>query len=543
MKINCLLNVVVLVVSILLSANVFANLCIDIELPDTDQYSFEGKNLFVTSYDGTRIAANILTPKHNMPEAGFPAIIFVNSWVLDENQYLQQAKQFAEKGYVVMSYSTRGFGCSEGVVQVASTSDLQDFSAVVDYLVSRNEVDPFNIGAAGVSYGAGISLLALAHEPRIKTAVALSTWASLEEALYGQETPRLFWGLLLTTSGNLLGNLHEEIQQNFNNLLRNENVDETRAWSALRSPATYVDLINARNAPVFIANNFGDNLFQANSIIRFYNALDVPKRLELNQGTHVSGEGLGLLGLQNYTWNNIKGWFDHWLKDDLSVDFSDASITVLTDTLHLREDFRDAPQFPPNSIEQEFYLTPRGVFSGGGLSTSFELRNERSNTIYSGLDSGASTGIPALSALLDAHLRLPVTFPLAWLNRLNGISFKTEPLREAKRIRGIPRVSLSLDSSSADFQVMAYLYDVDRRGIATLITHGPYTHHGNSAGDQLTISSELVATAYDVPAGHSIALVLDTFDLLYQAPTLWPYAINFHFGGQHQPTLTLPFMP
>ena len=39
----------------------------------------------------------------------------------------------------------------------------------------------------------------------------MSTWGSLTESLYGQQTPRLIWGGLLTGLGYLTGNPSDEI--------------------------------------------------------------------------------------------------------------------------------------------------------------------------------------------------------------------------------------------------------------------------------------------------------------------------------------------
>ena len=62
-------------------------------------------------------------------------------------------------------------------------------------------------GACGVSYGAGIAVLAAAHDTRIKTALSLSGWGTLTVALWGDETASLYWGNLLLSSGS--GDGHE----------------------------------------------------------------------------------------------------------------------------------------------------------------------------------------------------------------------------------------------------------------------------------------------------------------------------------------------
>lgn len=522
--------------------------CAQWQIPNTERYQFE--NIELISQDSTHISANVFTPLQDSPVAGFPAIIFINSWSLNEYEYVLQAKEFAEKGYAVLSYSTRGFGCSGGVVDVASSNDMADLRAAVDYLHSRTDVDHQNLGVSGISYGAGISLIGLAQDARIKTAVAMSTWASLEQALYGQETARLFWGFLLTQSGKLSGNLSPEVEQNFQSLLRNENIDYIRQWSAERSPLHYINLVNERQAPVFIANNLGDNLFQANSVIQYYKQLQGPKRLELNQGTHVSGEGLGLFGVENYTWNNVHKWFDFWLKSQVQspdglANFETESVSILTDLNYQREEYHYFPDESPKATNIRFYMEPRGWFSRGKLTTERNDIRPTTNRIYSGLDSGASTGIPVLSALLDGHFRLPVHFPIALLNRANGIAFQSERLSESMKIRGIPKLHLQIKSSFRFLHVVAYLYDVDKNGIGTLITHAPLSRHDldlyqTESQQEGALQMELVATAYDVAEGHRLALVLDTYDLLYDVPTFLPYQLSLHFGPGLESHLSFP---
>jgi len=53
----------------------------------------------------------------------------------------------------------------------------------------------------------------------------------------------------------------------------------------------------------------------------------------------------------------------------------------------------------------------------------------------------------------------------------------------------------------------------------------------------------MVATAYDVPRGHKLAIVFDTFDVLYAVPTILPYSISFEFRDGLDSTLNLPLVP
>ena len=243
---------------------------------------FEGDIAF-TSADGTILAANLFSPVPQQAGQTFPAIIFINSWALDEHEYLVQAANFAHDGYLVLSYSSRGWGASGGLVSVAGPNDMDDLTAAVDWLLAETPVDPANIGACGISYGAGISLLGLAHDTRLKTAAAMSTYTNVGESLYGNNTPRLVWGGILVGSGYLTGHMDPIIAHHYGNILTGTDVDETLAWAGIRSAESYLDIINARNAPVYISQNFGDELFQPNSVMRFYEGLTGPKKMDLSR--------------------------------------------------------------------------------------------------------------------------------------------------------------------------------------------------------------------------------------------------------------------
>ncbi|VUD68886.1 hypothetical protein TDB9533_04245 [Thalassocella blandensis] len=532
-----------LLVSFHLPSLATANICINLPLEDFERYHLYEGDLTIRSNDNTEIAANIFIPDSEMPANGYPAIIFISSWNFNEYEYLHHAQRFAEKGYVVINYATRGFGCSGGMAEVASENDINDVSAVVDYLQARNDIDMANIGVSGVSYGAGIALIGAAKEPRIKTAVAMSGWGSLSDALYGQQTGRLFWGSFLTLSGSLSGTLDPELTTIFSDLLQNKNIDKLLEWSEPRSPLTYVHLINEKQAPIFISHNYGDNLFQINSLMRFFDRLTGPKYFELNQGSHASTEIPGLFGLENETWENAHLWFDQWLKNQSNRHFPHSKVSILTDIEHDREIYAQMPGINDRSDSLTFTLAPRkNLFSQGALTTDNQSTENTSNSIFSGLDSGASTGIPALSAIVDGHYNQPVFYPISWINPLHGLTFISEPLENTTKIRGIPTTQVEVSSSSEYLQLIAYLYDVDENGIATLITHAPITKHNMVQNQTRHLNMELVATAYNVEKDHRIALVFDTFDLLYDLPTLLPYEARFHYSQDYQTSLTLPVL-
>ncbi len=181
-------------------------------------YVYSTATVTFTSADGTQLAGTVFIPQATSVGQTFPAIIFINSWAFEEEEYTVQAAMFASQGYIVLSYDARGWYSSTGLIDVAKPADVQDLSAAVDWLQANTPVDMKNIGAAGISYGAGISLLGLAGEPRIKTAASMSGWGSLTRAQYEQQTPSLVWSAILVGL-SYLGRPDPAILQGFNDLI------------------------------------------------------------------------------------------------------------------------------------------------------------------------------------------------------------------------------------------------------------------------------------------------------------------------------------
>lgn len=516
----------------IMTTNVFANICLNINLPENDIYNFRDE-IKIKSFDGINIAANLFTPKYLNTK--LPTVIFVNSWTLEEHEYTKQAIEFVKKGYQVLSYSTRGWGCSDGYVDVIGPKDIEDLKSVVDWLYDNTNIDKERLGIAGISYGGGMTLMALAKEPRIKTGFAMSAWASLYEAMYHQETPRLFWSSVLMATGFLLGRIDDTLKENFKKLLKSDDKAEIKKWADERSAMSFIDEINKRNVPVYISNNFGDNLFQPNNVIRFYNKLTTPKILDLNQGTHATGELTGLFTVSNYTFKRLHAWFDYWLKNKTQKSSLVLNrINVETDLKHER-DIMNSDISPDHKKNKKFYLWPRNK-SNDGLVLEKYIEKEKVDTIYSGRDTFASTGIPLLSALVDGHFRIPVYSYMPLINPDYGVKFITEELKDDLKIRGIPELTVNIDSHEMPFQIVTYLYDINKFGAAKLITHGVLS------GEKINglKSMEIVATAYNVPKGHKLALVIDTKDLLYAPKSRDDFKLDFIFKAKSPSVLEVP---
>lgn len=513
-------------------------------------------NITIASHDGIKLAANLFLPKSTGSAQKFPAIIMIGSWGAPGRlEYLGQQQRLARDGYIVASYTARGFFLSEGLIEVAAANDVRDVSAALDWLQANTAVDMQNVAASGISYGAGLSLMALAQDSRFKTAVAFSGWANLTDELYAAETPNLTWSGVLNLLGATTGRRAPEVNQHIQTL-NDPNATPAQiaaivSWARPRSPASYVSALNQRNAPVFISKNYQDDMFTPNSSMAMFSALTGPKKLLLNNGIHTSAEILGaLLGVDNYPYDQAHRWFNRWLKGEQNGIENEPKVSMQIKFSNRREAFSNWPA--PEIHQQTWYLSPRGALrfdwgcfcakgDKGGLSAS-PNSSSAADTIHNYADSTASSGLIPILSTTGETFGIPVMNSLLTVGLATGVRYEGPSLNAPQKIRGITRLNLRVTPSQARAQVVAYLYDVDLLGTGILITHGARSLHAAIPGQTVDLPIAFSAIAYDVPAGHHLGIVLDTFDSLYAAPVNpgERFSLKFEFDPARQASLVLP---
>ncbi|WP_369232205.1 alpha/beta fold hydrolase [Streptomyces sp. R21] len=450
----------------------------------------------ITGDGGTVLKANVVKPAGADGTHRYPLLVMPTSWGLPQIEYLAQAQKLADSGYVVVTYNVRGFWQSGGEIEVAGPPDIADASKVIDWALANTPADAQHIGMAGVSYGAGISLLAAAHDKRIKAVASLSGWANLIDSIYSGRTQHTQAAGLLYGAGTITGRPSAELQQVFQDFFASNLSKEQDMlnWGAKRSATTYLDQINAGGAAIMMANGWGDTIFPPNQYADFYEKLTGPKRLEFRPGDHATAELTGLFGLPNDVWTDTERWFDHYLKGD------------------------------DNGINREQPVQLKSRSAGGyeGYpdwksvgATQRKLALSGTTTIHTNVDSGADGGVVFLSSILDQLAQLPPVASIPLLPRYWAAVWQSEKYASAQQVRGTAKLHTTLTPTKESGTLVAYLYDVGPLGLGKLVSNAPYTFHGRTPGKPFGVDLELFSTAYDVPAGHRLALVVDTVDPLY----------------------------
>ncbi|MGW1378156.1 alpha/beta fold hydrolase [Streptomyces sp. NPDC002446] len=445
---------------------------------------------------GITLKANVFTPAGADGTRRYPVIVLPTSWGMPQVEYMVQAKKLADAGYVVVGYNSRGFWQSGGYIETAGPQDIADASKVIDWALAHTPADPQKVGMGGVSYGAGISLLASAFDKRIKVVAALSGWGDLIGSIYSGRTQHRQAAAMLGGAGAVTGRPSPELQTVLKDFLSSNLAKEQDmlAWGKKRSPATYLDKINANGTAIMLGNAWGDSIFPPNQYADFYEKLKGPKRLEFRPGDHATAEATGLFGLPDDTWTNTKRWFDRYLKGvDNGID-RESPVLLKSRSSGAYEGYKSWKDVPS---------AHRRIELGG------------SKQIHTNWDSGANGGLIFLSSMMDQFFRLPPMASIPLLPRSLAAVWQSERYETGQRVRGTTRLHTTLTSTAGSGTAIAYLYDVGPLGIGKLVTHAPFTFHDKTPQQPFGVDLELFSTSYDVPAGHRLAVVVDTVDPLY----------------------------
>ena len=259
------------------------------------------RDVTVTSFDGTPIAASFLPASGLAPGSRAPTILMTHGWggTRDRGDSAvpmgpfgaSDSKGLRDAGFNVLTWDSRGFGESGGTVTVDHKDfEGRDVQALLDWLVTQPEAqldapgDP-RAGMHGASYAGGIELVAAAIEPRIDAIAPSISWHSLLTALYREDLAKAGWGAVLTGAGaataTLLGvvapggiqtgTLDPHIMSAFvSGAATGTFSAEDKQWFADRGPGALVGDIRI---PTLLIQGTPDTLFTPSEAMRNYELL------------------------------------------------------------------------------------------------------------------------------------------------------------------------------------------------------------------------------------------------------------------------------
>ena len=468
--------------------------------------------------DKVKLTYTYFIPK-NLGDKKAPTVVMPCPWGWLAEVYLltQLPQELAKEGFIVMMYTSRGFWDSEGLVDLGGPADVKDFKFVVDWMEANLPIDTDRLGTSGISFGAGMALNTLALDPRVKTAVALSSWAHLFDGglFYGDAVNEKALGELLATKGGPGDRKKgiEPVKKRISDLAKGVNFEQTRAWANVRSPIFHTDKINAKpGASVYIMHTYGDEMFSPNSLLNFYNQITIDKKIEFISGSH------GVSHLVDYfarsgVKDRAKKWFHNQLGEQEQIENGITlqirqPLNTKNSKTKIKRRYETFSKIPAkNWTKEKFYFDT----ADGTLKLSSILpESDHSQTLYS--DSQPSvfpnqnlktafifesiTGVLVAEKLKD----LPST----------TLMYKTPRITEKMEVRGIAKLDLKLKSSSNRGLLVAYLFDLDSAGTLHLISSGRQSYTNQIPEDIFSLELELKIAAYDITPGHQLVVILDT---------------------------------
>jgi ABC-2 type transport system ATP-binding protein len=298
---------------------------------------------------GVFIDTSIYLPK----KTPAPAILLAHGFGGSKDSVATEAQAFQKRGYVVMTWTARGFGKSTGQISMNSLSaEIADVQQLISTLGKRKDVlqdrtgDPV-VGIAGGSYGGAAALLTASQDKRIDAVVADITWNDLSQALFPQSSSDLaeagpfkkiwtgtFFALATLQSAYLgeCGALTNEWCSAYKSAVTNG--QPSAAERKLLRSVSPVSFLSSIKAPTLLSQGQADSLFPLNESSQTAAVLK-KNGVPLSMIWHAAGHDGGA-DEKKYLQEQYSRWFDkHLLKQE--IDFPLFQFTKTNGSISLQD--------------------------------------------------------------------------------------------------------------------------------------------------------------------------------------------------------------
>ena len=455
-----------------------------------------------------------------------PAILLAHGFGSSKEAVKESAQYYRDNGYVVLTWTARGFGKSSGQISMnAAQGEIADIKELISYLATRKEVkkessaDPI-VGIVGASYGGAAALLSAAVDKRIDAAIADITWNNLNQALFPQSSTDLsepgpfkkvwtgtFFSLATLQNAALgeCGALAAQWCAAYKSAVINErpSAQEITLLNSV-SPSA---VLSEFSAPTLVSQGQSDSLFPLNESLKTFTALK-----KNNSAVSLIWHGGGHDGGTNedeYLRVQYLNWFDKYLNGkDISIPTfqftkTNGSISLQDSTVIPKNFFSTtAPdQATINSID----LLPKPALMAhpiGGIPSAISS--------LPGIGSAGSVAATVVSGISG--------FSPAFLPGQSGF-LESAKLQKAVSIVGPSRIKVRITSSSGEATLFFSLLSKSASGAITQPNGvvAPIKISGIPAGGR-EITVELPSVILDAAVGDSLAVGISTTDQGYELP-------------------------
>ena len=484
-----------------------------------------------------------------------PAVLLAHGFGATKNSLDGQARDLARHGFVVLTYSARGFGASGGSIHLdALKYEVADASKLVDYLQARPEVQKRAgrpvIGVAGSSYGGALALMLGATDHRIDAVAADITWNDLSTALFPNDAagtsgqPGVFkklWAGYLFSAGfsataapgspvssggsaspgsaaaaTQCGRFSADVCALYQRVAGGGELDAaSHALLLQSSPST---VLSGMTAPTLLIQGEQDSLFgleQADANATQLTAAGGGLQVRWRGGGHDATDSS----------DDVDGWERSFLTDHLAA-AGGAAATGSTKTVLFDVTERDSGLSAstgrtvdtklrvdsgyPSAAAVAAGTTPHQTVMIAGLPQTISAP--------AGGSPAAVSSIPGLGGVLGAAAAVGST-AITGLSGLPGQTalFSSERLPESVLITGSSQVRLLVRSTS-DIVLFASMHDVAADGTDTLPNRlvAPFRLPASPSGTVVQLN--LPSVVYRVASGHRLVVVVSATDFAYSRP-------------------------
>jgi predicted acyl esterase len=482
--------------------------------------------MFMTTRDGVKLAANVYMPKGAGP---FPVVLSRTPYIKDNPREPLLGKKYSDAGYVFVDQDVRGKGHSEGVYR-AFMNDVEDGYDTVEW-VARQPWCTGKIGIAGASaLGMTSEYAAMAAPPHLSAAyINVAPYERLLNTYPGgvlKDADTLGW---LKRQGADQAELDQVSADVIDNAIwRHTSAVTNRNF--IRIPIWYnggwYDIFDEGNRWFTYLQNHGADGARGN------------QKLTMSAAGHGGLQGdIEYPQLANlHGPNDEMRWWDYWLKGVDSGIMDEPPVTYFM----MGSGRKDHPSnvsrvihaanWPPASRATRYFLAPKFTLSTKAPATTdskLSYKDDPSKPV----ESVGGANLLNKAGPMDQR-QIP--------QRTDYLRFETPALTENVAIAGTVHMELYAATDGPDTDFMVKLVDVYPDGYEAIVLDAPIRtrfRHGREPGDvQMMVPNvpekldiDLWETAITFEKGHKIAVHI--------ASTGSPkYEINPNTGeksGQH----------
>lgn len=464
--------------------------------------NFIRKDFILTLKDGTILDCSKFIPNSALQNTLFPAIIYCHGFGGSKDDMIPFAKNWSEEGYYVLTYSMRGHGKSTGLSNFISRIEMNDLFDVLKYVKSERNVDTAKIGIIGSSQGGIIPLMAVSYGLKVTCIISdltvpdfASNWIE-----NGCVKMTLLWSLSYDTS---IVRYSPKIKK-FRKWILSSDPDK---WDSLfyNLPRNrdFVNKMPDISTPFLISNSWQDAFFNSAGLLKTISSIKTNYRFYLGA---IGGHGSDTSFYESvYHGGLIYDWFNHWLKDNLSVTDNYpviyASSTNPVNYNHWSYIRYYTDLFPPDSVTyMKLYFQPDNKLT-------FEPNESNIDTVS------------ILNDVVDKSLTMRKAVNWRFTGHeffskfeKNYIYFETNPLDRDYKLTGIPLLNLVYSSNASVCQFNFQIWEVSPDNTMNFVNRINFTDRHYKIGLNKSVELEGIALSHIFNKGNRIRIYVTNID-------------------------------